>query len=83
MCHAIQTGKVDDSLVHVIPGPLVHSRFLTTALRVLRYHISIDHPSDKLMNIVNFIIKVYAPIWFEIRKNQSFKMGPKIIFKYI
>lgn len=35
------------------------------------------------MNLVNFIIKVYAPIWFEIRKNQSFEMGPEIIFKYI
>lgn len=66
-----------------IPGTLVHSRFLTTANRILRHYVSNDAPSQKLITLVNFIMKVYAPMWFAIKSQENFKMGPKLIFNYI
>lgn len=36
ICHAIQSGIVNNSLANMKPGPMVFSRFLTTACRVLR-----------------------------------------------
>lgn len=83
MCHSIQTGIVDSSLAMKNPGTMVHSRFLTTANRILRYYVSVSIASVKLTTLVNFIIKVYAPMWFTIKANESFKMGPKHIFKFI
>lgn len=83
ICHCIQNGKVDASLAMRNPGTMVHSRFLTTANRILRYYVSIEYASAKLKSLVNFIIKVYAPMWFDIKCNESFLMGPKLMFNYI
>lgn len=83
MCRSIQTGIVDSSLTMKNPGTMVHSRFLTTANRILRFYVSVSIASVKVTTLVNFIIKVYAPMWFIIKADESFKMGPKHIFNYI
>lgn len=83
MCHAIENGVVNASLGMRNPGTLVHSRFLTTANRVLRYYVSVSSSTIKLTSLVEYIIKVYAPIWFNIKANESFLMGPKLIFELI
>lgn len=83
MCHAIQSGFVSQALEKKEPGALVHSRFLTTANRILRYYVSLSSPSRKLITMVDFIIKVYAPFWFAVKTAQSLRMGPLLIFKYI
>lgn len=83
ICHGIQAGNISAALSMKQPGPLVHSRFLTTANRTLRYYISQSHASGKLKTLANFIIKVYAPMWFLIKMEDSFLMGPRHICKYI
>lgn len=83
ICHAIQKGSIEAGLTMSSPGTLVHSRFLTTANRVLRLYVSKKAPSAKLRSLANFIVTVYAPMWFKIKTNDSFLMGPKHIFQYI
>lgn len=83
MCHAIQAGTVSPSLAMNVPGTLNHSRFLTTANRILRYYVSKSKPSKKLITIVDFYVKVYAPMWFSIKSQGNIRMGPKLLFDFI
>lgn len=65
---AIGTGDYPKELSVRNPGPLSHSRWLTTANRVLRLYISTPLPSDELKELVTFILKSYMPLWFQIKK---------------
>lgn len=49
-------------------GNLSHSRWLTTANSVLRLYVSTAEPSETLNLLVTFIMRVYAPMWFKIKK---------------
>lgn len=83
ICHAIQSGKVDTSLANMKPGPMVFSRFVTTACRVLRYYVSTDRPSRKLIALASFVVQVYGPMWFNIKSEDSIATSPKHLFEYI
>ena len=48
-------------------GGLSHARWLTLACRILRYYISVEHPSISLATLAKFCNKVYFPNWFEIK----------------
>lgn len=80
---AIQTGHCPPDLAVRNPGPLCHSRWLTCANRVLRLFISQTSPTNEVKILVNYIMKTYAPVWFDIKRYQSVKYGPKHIFKVI
>ena len=45
ICMAIITGEVDPDLEFLDIGPIVHSRWLTLACRILRYYTSQEKPS--------------------------------------
>ncbi|KAF2889659.1 hypothetical protein ILUMI_16514 [Ignelater luminosus] len=62
---------------------MVHSRWLTSANRILRPYVSTFNPSENLQLLVNYVVKVYAPIWFLIKQNTSLKDEPKHIFQLI
>ena len=62
---------------------MAHSRWLTTANRILRLYISTDEPSENLNTIAQFLMKVYAPTWFDIKKNSSMAYGLKHLFSVI
>jgi hypothetical protein len=64
---AISRGAVSLLLASYKPGPVVHSRWLTTANRILRLYVSTKKPSQNLVLIVTFIMKVYGPMWFKIK----------------
>lgn len=81
--HMIKTGTINQSLKMRAPGALIHSRFLTTANRILRHYVSQEKPSKNLVTLVNFIIKVYAPMWFSIKSRENVRMGPIHLFNYI
>lgn len=53
------------------------SRWLNTASRFLRLWVSTPNPSSKLKTVVYYIMKVYLPIWFEIKKYNYCTDGPK------
>ena len=64
-------------------GPVNHSRWLTTANRLLRFWVSKHGVKGKnlknLQYIVEFIIGVYYPCWFNVKVKQSWIEGPRHI----
>ena len=71
MCWAIITGEVDEDFSHLEIGSLNHSRWLTLAYRLLRFYVSQANPIKNLSLIVEFVLKVYFPSWFDIKKNNK------------
>lgn len=59
---AVSAGEFPASLAFKNPGKLSHARWLTTANRIVRLYISTPTPSENLVKIATFIIKVYAPM---------------------
>ncbi|KAE8741305.1 hypothetical protein FOCC_FOCC013159 [Frankliniella occidentalis] len=72
MCLAVSSGEVPDSLAKMKPGPLNHARWLTAACRILRLYVATASPSRNLKHIAEFIIKVYAPVWFAVKVDCKF-----------
>ena len=62
---------------------MCHSRWLTTANRILRLYISKECPDKHLITLVTYIVKVYAPIWFEIKSKPSCTDGSRYLFQMI
>ena len=89
---AIATGSIEhwEKIVNSSVGPLNKCRWLTTACRFCRLWISDkesrnfdDEEEKKLEIVVGFIIKVYFPCWFQIKKNFQFSHGPENLLKYL
>lgn len=66
---AVTTGECPADLSYKSPGKMSHARWLTRANRVLRLYISTSNPSDKLVTLATYVVKVYAPTWFHIYGN--------------
>ena len=64
-CLAIQRGVMEDNLPAQTIGPMVTSRWLTTAIRVLCKYTRTRRPTQKLIRLVKVILLVYFPEWFE------------------
>jgi hypothetical protein len=80
---AIHSGLCSIDLANREPGPISHSRWLTTANRVLRLYIALKKPSPNLLHLVTYILQVYAPLWFLIKTKSSIVEGPKHLFECI
>nr|CAI5817623.1 unnamed protein product [Callosobruchus analis] len=63
MCEAINSGSCADNLLKKNSGKMVHSRWLTTANRILRSFVFSLEPAENLLILVNFTLRVYAPMW--------------------
>lgn len=83
ICNAISKGKVSLSLSHRDPGKMAHARWITTANRILRLYVATETPSESLLILSQYVIKVYALLWFEIRSQPSCKNGSKHFFGMI
>ena len=81
--NAVATGIVSESLSHKSPGKLSHARWLTAANRILRLYVSTRRPSRNLKILSEYIVRVYAPVWFHIRLHPTIKDGPKHLFQLI
>lgn len=66
-CCAIRDGEFSDRLAKKYPGKMSHARWLTMANRVLRYYVATISPSENLNILTRYILKVYAPTWFQIQ----------------
>lgn len=80
---AVNTGICNPDLAAKDPGPISLSRWLTCANRVLRLYVSQPSPTIELQTLANYIVKTYAPVWFDIKKNWTVKDGPKHILKVV
>ncbi|CAG9791202.1 unnamed protein product [Diatraea saccharalis] len=80
---AVVTGSCSDDLVNKSPGKMSHARWLTKANRILRLYISSPKPSTNLIILAQYIVKVYAPVWFQIKTHSSCKDGSRHLWKLI
>ena len=67
----ISKGIVDHPVFHRDPGALCHSLWLTTANRILRPYVTMSNPSENLLLLTEFVMKVYTLMWFDIKINPS------------
>src|SRR6218665_3759486 len=65
------------------PGALNHSRWLTTANRLLRLCIGSCKPSVELQTLAMYVVKIYAPMWFSIKMQSSCKDGARHMWRTI
>ena len=80
---AVSTGTCSDDIAAMNPGNMHHARWLTTANRLLRLYIATPKPTEGLLILVQFIMKVYVPVWFAVKCNPSVTQGAKHLFKMI
>lgn len=80
---AVVSGQCTQDLANKYPGNICHSRWLTTANRILRLYVATRKPTKNLVNLVNLVIKVYMPVWFSIKKNPNCYNGANHAFKTI
>ena len=83
MCHAISVGQCSKDLALQKPGPIVHSRWLTTANRLLRLYVATENPSETLRNLVTYVMKVCALVWFHIKTKSSCSEGSRHLWRMI
>jgi len=75
--NSVSSGVVDQYVLNNNPGRLNHSRWLTTANRILRVYIATAVPTQSLKLLAQYIMRVYSPMWFEIKKKPSIESGSK------
>ncbi|KAK0069077.1 hypothetical protein Bpfe_001259 [Biomphalaria pfeifferi] len=80
MCLSGMTGCCSEELARRNPGKMAHSRWLTTANRILRVYISQQNPTHSLQMLATYIMQVYAPVWFAIKSKPSCVDGTKHIW---
>ena len=61
-----------DNLSNRDPGALCHAWWLTAANRIFRLYVSKRNPSKNLQILAKYIMRVYAKVWFMIKKNWQF-----------
>lgn len=83
ICGAIRNGNCSSGLAEKHPGVMSHARWLTTANRLLRLYIATENPSPNLVTLTEYIVKVYAPVWFDIKAKPLVYDGAKHLWKAI
>lgn len=72
---AISSNNLSADLANRNPEKITHSRWLTIANRILRLYVSSVKPSKNLRTLTQFVVKVYAPVWFEIKSKPTCRHG--------
>lgn len=80
ICNAISNGICDSNLANRDAGNLNHARFTTTANHICRLYVSTIKPSRTLINLVKYILWVYAPAHFHIKYESSCVYGAIHLF---
>ena len=84
---AIRSGVLPSRLANLQIGPVCHSRWLTTANRFCRMWVSQHGFKGKVAKnlklIVEFIVGVYYPTWFNYKVRNDWLEGPKICLEQL
>lgn len=78
--NALITGEFPDSLQQLKIGPYNQSRWITTASRICLLYASTKKPCKTLNVLASYVVNIYAPTWFQIKKNELAIYGPKNLF---
>ncbi|CAH1104502.1 unnamed protein product [Psylliodes chrysocephalus] len=80
MCHPISIRNCLLDLAARNPGKLSQA---TKANRIFRLYIGNKCPSTNLRTIAKFVVKLYAPVWFDIKRNPLCSDGERHVFRII
>lgn len=80
---AVSEGSCPEDIASMKPGQIVHSRWLTKASRLLRLYVATSLPSTNLKILANFIMKVYVPMYFNVKFYNSVVHGSALLYKFI
>ncbi|KAE8741511.1 hypothetical protein FOCC_FOCC012972 [Frankliniella occidentalis] len=80
---AVSTGICTPELAAKKPGELHHTRWLTTGSRILRLYVASRRPTASLKNFANYVMSVYVPMWFAIKKQNRAEEGIRHLFNMI
>ncbi|GBO33958.1 hypothetical protein AVEN_4149-1 [Araneus ventricosus] len=83
ICRAVSSGVCSSDLAKRQPGTLKLARWLTTENRILRLYILTANPSNELITLVVFILRVEAPSWFRIKVHHSIMDGASNLLHFI
>ena len=83
ICIAVMTGLVENDLQYLEIGPIVHSRWLTLGSKILRLYVFLVDSPSALILLAEYYIKVYFPIWFDIKRNKKLTYGSKTFFNLV
>jgi hypothetical protein len=85
MVLAIRTGNIPIDLIKMECGPVNHSRWLTTANRMMQIWVSVHGLSGEnlstLSHLVEYVVGVYYPMWLDIKVRWSFIEGPRHVLE--
>lgn len=81
--NALISGKFPESLQRLKVGPYNQSRWLTAGSRICLLYASTEKPSPTLHVLTSYIVNVYAPTWFQIKKHELAVNGPENLFYLI
>ena len=83
MVKAVRSGVLPRELALLQPGPICHSRWLTTGCALLRLWVAEHGLSGELLlrleRIVTFVVTMYFKCWFDIKVKSSWLDGPRHI----
>ena len=71
-----------DGLAGRVIGPMIKSRWLTTAIRLLACYTRTRKPSKAMIRLVHFTVNVYFPAWFQYKWRPHIQDG-SINFFYV
>ncbi|GBM00750.1 hypothetical protein AVEN_150915-1 [Araneus ventricosus] len=83
ICTFISSGVSSSDLAKRQQGTLNLACWLTTANRILRLYISTSNPSNRLITLVVFILRVCAQSWFLIKVHHSITDGARHLWHFI
>ena len=80
MYRAVSSGFCEPTLASRKLGKMAHSCWLTTASRALRVYVSTEEPTSNFKQVVQYIMMVYTPMWFQIKRNYNIFQAPLHVF---
>lgn len=80
---AVTVGELPEDLGHKSPGKMSHARWLTRANRILRLYVATEAPTENLIILATYVVKVYAPTWFSIKTHPTCKDGARHLWQLI
>ena len=84
---AIQSGLFPPYMKDRAIGPHSHARWLNLANRLCRIwcseHTLSQQDTENLKLLVEFVVGVYSPMWFEIKVKHKWTYGPNHILKQL
>ena len=77
----IGVGEEDQKFISWKIGPIHHTRWLTLATRLLAVYSREKFPSENLIKLIHYIVKVFAPNWLAFKSSSKLHHFSRIIFQ--